>query len=83
MEEGRLMEVWRARCGGVSGGEFAWDGGGLTDACESGVWAWWGVSALEVDVAVGGVGRGLVGWSDGGCVGDARGCGWDVLVQCG
>ena len=82
VEEGRLMEVGRARCGGG----FGWgsllgmDQGGLTDACESGVWVSWGlVSALEVDVHGGWwMGWGLVGWSGEGSVGDARGCEWDV-----
>ena len=42
-EEGRLMKVWRARCGGVSGGEFSWDG-------------WW-VSARVVHGSDGPAGR--------------------------
>ena len=91
VEEGRLIEVWRARCGGVSGGEFVWDEGGLSDACESGVWAWWGVSALEVDVAVGGVGWGG-GWSGGparvvsgmlGATGGTYWCSVDGCCVCG
>ena len=80
-----LMEVWRAQYDRISGEEFAWDRDSLTNmgpVCGPSGW----ISALEVGVAVGEMGR--VNGSSGSCGGDTLGCGrgwcmWNVVCDAG